>query len=86
MLVVLALWRYVYRRFPLRFDPLYWAAVFPLGMYAASTHEMVNALGLPFLASVPTLFLYLALIAWTATFIGLMADVARRFRGTARPL
>jgi tellurite resistance protein TehA-like permease len=84
MLVVLALWRYVYRRFPLRFDPLYWAAVFPLGMYAASTHEMVNALGLPFLASVPTLFLYLALIAWTATFTGLLVDVGRRLRGLAR--
>jgi hypothetical protein len=36
MLLVLALWRHVYRRFPLRYDPLYWGAVFPLyGMYAA---------------------------------------------------
>jgi len=84
MLVVLALWRYVHRRFPLRFDPLYWAAVFPIGMYAASTHEMVNALGLPFLTFVPTLFLYLALIAWTATSAGLLVEVARRFRASGR--
>ena len=36
MLLLLALWRRVYWRFPLRYDPLYWGAVFPLGMYAAS--------------------------------------------------
>jgi tellurite resistance protein TehA-like permease len=32
MLVILGIWRHVYRRFPLRYDPLYWGAVFPLGM------------------------------------------------------
>src|SRR5690606_35605826 len=52
MLVVLAVWRYGFRRVPLRYDPLYWGAVFPLGMYAASTQEMAQALGLPFLAPV----------------------------------
>ena len=40
MLLVLAAWRYVYKRFPLEYDPQYWGAVFPLGMYAVSTQEM----------------------------------------------
>jgi tellurite resistance protein TehA-like permease len=78
MLVILALWRYVYRRFPMTYNPLYWGAVFPLGMYAASTHVMAEAMELPFLSGVPTLFLYLALVAWIAAFLGLAAQVFRR--------
>jgi len=31
MLAIMAAWRYVYKRFPLRYDPLYWGAVFHSG-------------------------------------------------------
>ena len=78
MLVVLALWRHVYRRFPLRYDPLYWGAVFPLGMYAAGTHELIEAMGFPFLRFLPVVFLYVALAAWLAAFLGLADDLLRR--------
>jgi tellurite resistance protein TehA-like permease len=78
MLVVLALWRHAYRRFPLKYDPLYWGAVFPLGMYAASTHEMIVAMGFDFLAFLPPAFLSLALVAWSAAFAGLIFDLLRR--------
>jgi tellurite resistance protein TehA-like permease len=78
MLVVLALWRHVIKRFPLRYDPLYWGAVFPLGMYAASTHQMIDAMGLPFIAALPPVFLYLALAAWIAALAGLAWDLRRR--------
>ena len=80
MLVVLALWRYVYKRFPMKYDPLYWGAVFPLGMYAASTSQMITAMGFDFLAFLPPVFLHIALVAWTAAFIGLVLDVLRRVR------
>ena len=80
MLVVLALWRYVYKRFPLRYDPLYWGAVFPLGMYAASTSQMITAMRFDFLEFLPPVFLYIALAAWTAAFTGLVFDVLRRVR------
>ena len=78
MLVVLALWRHVYRRFPLKYDPLYWGAVFPLGMYAASTQEMIVAMEFDFLAFLPPVFLYLGLVAWTAAFTGFVFDLLRR--------
>jgi len=78
MLVILALWRYVYRRFPLTYDPLYWGAVFPLGMYAASTEEMIRAMGFDFLRFLPPIFLYAAMAAWTAAFAGLAINLARR--------
>jgi tellurite resistance protein TehA-like permease len=79
MLVLLGLWRHVYKRFPLRYDPLYWGAVFPLGMYAASTFQMERAMDLPFLEFIPRYSLYLALLAWLATFIGLIYTLACHF-------
>ncbi|MFO1267171.1 MAG: hypothetical protein U1F67_10615 [Rubrivivax sp.] len=81
MLVVLALWRHVYRRFPLRYDPLYWGAVFPLGMYAAGTHGMIEAMAIGFLDFVPQVFFPIALAAWVAAFAGLALELLRRVRG-----
>jgi|SRR5690554_2328424 len=78
MLVILALWRHVYKRFPLKYDPLYWGAVFPLGMYSVSTHRMSEAMGFDFLWFLPPIFLYIALAAWLAAFIGFVFDLARR--------
>ena len=78
MLLVLAVWRYVVRRFPLAYNPLYWGAVFPLGMYAASTHEMALALELDFLGFIPASFLVLALLAWLAAFFGLTRQLVGR--------
>ena len=75
MLVTLAIWRHVYKRLPLRYDPLYWGAVFPLGMYTVSTHQLGQALDLPFLAWIPHYFIYLALGAWIATFAGLLGMI-----------
>jgi tellurite resistance protein TehA-like permease len=80
MLLVLGLWRYVYKRFPLRYDPLYWGAIFPLGMYAASTHEMATAMNFEFLLFLPSAFLYVALLAWAAAFVGAIRRVSRLAR------
>jgi len=84
LLVVLAFWRYVWRRFPLKYDPLYWGAVFPLGMYAAATEEMIGTMHLEFLQWLPQLFAYLALIAWAMAFAGFALDVLRRSRAAVR--
>lgn len=75
MLVVLGVWRYVYKRLPLTYDPQYWGAVFPLGMYAVSTHAMSQALELGFLDWLAPIFLCIALVAWAMAFIGLLRRV-----------
>lgn len=81
MLLLLGVWRYGHQRFPLRYDPLYWGAVFPLGMYAVCTHQMIEAIGLEFLRFLPQLFVYIALMAWTTAFIGLAHYCLRRVKG-----
>jgi tellurite resistance protein TehA-like permease len=83
MLLVLGVWRHGVKRFPLRYDPLYWGAVFPLGMYAASTFEMARALELEFLYVVPRYAVYVALAAWALAFSGLLRSLARGL--VARP-
>lgn len=70
MLLILGVWRYIYKRFPLKYDPLYWGAVFPLGMYSACTYELAMALQLEFLTYLPKIFFAIALLAWSLTFLG----------------
>jgi tellurite resistance protein TehA-like permease len=78
MLLVLEVWQHLIRRFPLRYDPLYWGAVFPLGMYAVATEQMAAALGLPFLAPLAPAFFAAALAAWTIVFVGLAEELLRK--------
>jgi tellurite resistance protein TehA-like permease len=81
MLLVLGVWRHVYRRVPLTYDPLYWGAVFPIGMYTVCTWRLSAALGLPSLAAIPRVTIYAAIAAWSLTFVGLvLAVVAPRQR------
>jgi len=80
MLVILAAWRHLYMRFPFTYDPLYWGAVFPLGMYTVSTLEMARAMRLDFLEPLPRGFLYVALAAWTLTFIGMVRSILSGLR------
>ncbi len=82
MLVILGVWRHVYRRFPLRYDPLYWGAVFPLGMYTACTYRLADAVGVPALRAIPAVTIYVALAAWTLTFAGLVAELVARARSS----
>jgi tellurite resistance protein TehA-like permease len=76
MLVILGIWRHVYQRFPLRYDPLYWGAVFPLGMYTACTFRLAHVVDAPSLNAISRVFIYIALAAWTATMVGLLRKLA----------
>lgn len=71
MLVILGFWRHIYKRFPLRYDPLFWGAVFPLGMYTACTQHLNQVMQFNFLDGIAHTMLFIALIAWSLTFFGL---------------
>jgi len=64
MLVILGVWRHGVVRYPFRYDPLYWGAVFPLGMYTVCTLRLSQALDVAMLASLAGAFVYVALTAW----------------------
>jgi tellurite resistance protein TehA-like permease len=78
MLLILGTWRHVYRRFPLRYDPLYWGAVFPLGMYTVATFRLAYVIDAPYLLPIPRVFLYVALAAWTVAAAGLLRRLITR--------
>lgn len=78
MLFVLGVWRHVFRKFPLEYDPLYWGAVFPLGMYTVATIRLSAVIRAPYLMQIPRVSVYVALVAWTAAALGLARGLVTR--------
>ncbi|MFY9555567.1 MAG: tellurite resistance/C4-dicarboxylate transporter family protein [Blastocatellia bacterium] len=72
LLFILGIWRHIYKRFPLVYDPQYWGMVFPLGMYTVCTIQLSKAINVEYLLLIPRLFIYVALAAWLLAFIGLV--------------
>lgn len=82
MLVILGVWRHILRRFPLRYDPLYWGAVFPLGMYTVCTARLSRAVDAAYLLSISRVSVYVALGAWMLAAAGMTLAFVRRGRSS----
>jgi len=78
LIVILNVWRYSYKRFPIAYNVQHWSMVFPLGMYAACSYQLGNAMKLTPLIQVSQYFVYLALAAWTITFMGMVSGFIRK--------
>jgi tellurite resistance protein TehA-like permease len=83
LLVILEIWRHLWKHYPLRYDPEYWDVVFPLGMYSVATFELARATGYAFLSSVAAVMAWPALAAWILTFIGM---THRLLKGLLSPM
>jgi tellurite resistance protein TehA-like permease len=75
MLIILGVWRHGVRRFPLRYSPLYWGAVFPLGMYTVCTHRLAEVTQAPLIAAIPKGFVFVAMTAWFIVFLGMIHHI-----------
>lgn len=78
LLFILGFWRHIYKRLPLSYDPQYWSMVFPLGMYTACTFQLAKALPFEPLLVIPKIFVFLALTAWIAAFLGMIYSFVPR--------
>jgi len=80
MLVVLGIWHYLMRGMPFAYDPLYWGAVFPLGMYSVATYHLTKVVEAPFLMRLSQAFMIIALAAWLATLLGFLDTRLKRVK------
>jgi tellurite resistance protein TehA-like permease len=79
LLFILMIWRHLYHRYPLSYDPQFWGMAFPLAMYSTSTYQLSQALETPFLVIIPKIMVYIAMAAWISVFIGLMRHLYANF-------
>jgi len=80
LLFILMIWRHLYHRYPLSYDPQFWGMAFPLAMYTTSTYQLSKALEVPFLSVIPGFMVYIALAAWLSVFVGMIHHLFLTFR------
>ena len=64
----------------------HWTLVFPLGMYAVATNALAEATGLKLLGLVSKVAVYVSLLAWILTFIGMLRKILKSASQPATPL
>ncbi|MBK1717316.1 tellurite resistance/C4-dicarboxylate transporter family protein [Thiocystis violacea] len=84
LLICLAVWTHWRKGVPLVYTPLFWGAVFPLGMYTVSTHHLAMALDMEVLRVIPAVTIYAAFLAWGLTFFGLLRRLVSILRMVTR--
>ncbi len=72
ILIALGVRRHLICGVPFAYGPLCWGGVFPLGMYSASTYWLAEIVGASYLMPLSYAFMIAAIVAWMATFVGLV--------------
>jgi tellurite resistance protein TehA-like permease len=85
-LIAAGIWRNVVHRIPVRYDPAWWSAVFPLGMYGVGAYYLGQADHLPIIQAIGADESWAALAAWALTFLGMLRHLYRTLlRPAGRP-
>lgn len=76
-LIIIGIWKYVINKTQFKYSPLYWAMVFPLGMYTACTIRLSQAIQMPFIANISKYFIYAAFAAWGFIFVNMILSMIK---------
>ncbi|HSH51666.1 MAG TPA: tellurite resistance/C4-dicarboxylate transporter family protein [Bacteroidales bacterium] len=79
LIVILGIWRHIFKQLPLRYHPQYWGMIFPMGMYTVCTFKLSQALDISFLMVIPSFFVYIALVAWGTAAAGMFYAIVRDY-------
>ncbi|MEW2289256.1 DUF488 family protein [Streptomyces sp. NPDC047841] len=82
LLLALGVWRHALRRVPLRYELGWWNLVFPVGMYAVTTHELGRVTASSWMTSAGRWEVWIAAAFWAVVFAA-MAGARLRPRRTA---
>ena len=80
LLILFGIWKHGVRRVPLRYTPMLWSLVFPLGMYGVASLRLSLAAELPALKTISAAMTWVALAAWIATALGLVLACRQRYQ------
>lgn len=86
LIVILGIWRHIFKQLPFKYHPQYWGMIFPMGMYTACTIKLSQALELPFLMTIPSFFIYIALVGWFTAAIGMFYLIGKDYLFVKEPL
>jgi tellurite resistance protein TehA-like permease len=80
LLIILELWRHLFKKVPVKYGATYWDTVFTLGMYTVCSLKLCQVFQLSWLQALPQGFIYPALLAWLITFVAMISGVVNRYR------
>lgn len=72
MLFLFFLWKHAVRKLPLRYEPVLWSFVFPLGMYAVASARLGLAAEFAPLGWIAQIMLWIAALVWAATLFAML--------------
>jgi tellurite resistance protein TehA-like permease len=77
LLVIIGLWKHVYNKVPLEYNPMQWSIVFPLGMYTVATNNLALSAEFEPLLYLSSGMLWIAVISWTLLMLFLLRDCVK---------
>ena len=80
LMLILGFWRHIIKKVPLKYNSQYWGMVFPFGMYTVCTLKLSQAIDIPFLMGISSVFVIIAIGTWAIVFVGLLYYLLQSIR------